>query len=215
MGSRAPGGPVIARVHTTALADCPILGRAWFVWFQGCPRRCPGCINPETLAWEGPHAVVDTATLAEQLPEAAEGVVLSGGEPFSQAAPAVELCQLLRQRRPGIPLLAYTGAKLETLLARPDPATLELVQQLDVLIDGDFQQEQPVSSTLVGSANQRVFALKPAGRALLRQARRGPKVQLVADLDTRRAHLVGTGLRAPEVAEVLNRLGRFGLRVQV
>ena len=47
--------------HTTALGP----GTRMVIWFQGCRRRCPGCMSPETWDMQG-GVLRDTAALAQE-----------------------------------------------------------------------------------------------------------------------------------------------------
>src|SRR3954471_24284776 len=81
----------IAQVVPCTEAEGP--GKRFAVWFQGCPLRCPGCCNPEFLAFKGGQ----TKTLREmtewmfRVRDEIEGITLLGGEPFAHALPAVAL----------------------------------------------------------------------------------------------------------------------------
>src|ERR1700736_437021 len=79
-------------VHCTE-AEGP--GRRFALWFQGCPLRCPGCCNPEMLAFEG-GTPIPLGDLVGQIEAAAqshgvEGITLLGGEPLAHAAVAAAL----------------------------------------------------------------------------------------------------------------------------
>ncbi|MGG7582215.1 4Fe-4S cluster-binding domain-containing protein [Rhizobium sp. Nf11,1] len=60
-------------------------GRRIGIWFQGCSIRCPGCISADTwTTGKGTTTLEEVVnTLQPWLPEA-EGVTVSGGEPFDQ-----------------------------------------------------------------------------------------------------------------------------------
>src|ERR1017187_9060501 len=87
----------------------PVLGPSLYVWVQGCPRRCPECFNEAALEWDGARFVRTPQEMCSLWQESKGGLVLSGGEPFSQAGGLAELCQWVRQRAPATPILTYTG----------------------------------------------------------------------------------------------------------
>ena len=142
------------------------------VFVQGCARRCPGCQNPETQPMEGGHAI-DTAAILQQMAEnpILSGVTFSGGEPFLQPAPLASLARAVHQR--GLDVWSYSGFTLEELAKRAekDKATRALLNELDVLVDGPYEEEQrDLTLHFRGSRNQRVIDMKKtkkAGRIVL------------------------------------------------
>ena len=142
------------------------------VFVQGCPRRCPGCQNPETQPMEGGHAI-DTAAILQQMAEnpILSGVTFSGGEPFLQPAPLASLARAVHQR--GLDVWSYSGFTLEELAERAekDKATRALLSELDVLVDGPYEEAQrDLTLHFRGSRNQRVIDMKKtrkAGRIVL------------------------------------------------
>ena len=142
------------------------------VFAQGCARRCPGCQNPETQPMEGGHAI-DTAAILQQMAEnpILSGVTFSGGEPFLQPAPLASLARAVHQR--GLDVWSYSGFTLEELAKRAekDKATRALLNELDVLVDGPYEEEQrDLTLHFRGSRNQRVIDMKKtrkAGRIVL------------------------------------------------
>lgn len=144
---------------------CTVLGpgaRA-VIWVQGCPFRCPGCVVPESLPFEGGD-LVPTDELTERvlaLPDI-EGVTLSGGEPFAQAGALARLSRAVRER--GLTVMSYTGYTLEALAARGTAEQHELLRQLDVLVDGPYVAARHTDKRWRGSDNQRVLFLTPRYR---------------------------------------------------
>ena len=142
------------------------------VFVQGCARRCPGCQNPETQPMEGGRAI-DTAAILQQMAEnpILSGITFSGGEPFLQPAPLASLARAVHQR--GLDVWSYSGFTLEELAKRAekDKATRALLNELDVLVDGPYEEEQrDLTLHFRGSRNQRVIDMKKtkkAGRIVL------------------------------------------------
>ena len=142
------------------------------VFVQGCARRCPGCQNPETQPMEGGHAI-DTAAILQQMAEnpILSGITFSGGEPFLQPAPLASLARAVHQR--GLDVWSYSGFTLEELAERAekDKATRALLSELDVLVDGPYEEAQrDLTLHFRGSRNQRVIDMKKtkkAGRIVL------------------------------------------------
>ncbi|MFD5452817.1 4Fe-4S single cluster domain-containing protein [Streptomyces sp. NPDC003470] len=143
------------------LGHCTVLGpgtRA-VIWVQGCPLRCHGCVAAETLPFEGgtAYTVGELADWLCALPDV-EGVTLSGGEPFSQAAPLAALLDEVRARRPGLSAMAYSGFRYEAL-RRGGPDRQALLRRLDLLVDGPYVAARHAGLRWRGSANQRIVAL--------------------------------------------------------
>lgn len=140
-----------------SITDGP--GIRFTVFCQGCPHRCEGCHNPHTWPFE---------TKKEETPEAVfekiqknpltSGVTFSGGEPFCQAAAFAQLGRLCKNA--GYEVACYTGYTLETLLKKSseEPAVKELLQTLDVLVDGPFELAgRSFDLKFCGSKNQRIL----------------------------------------------------------
>jgi len=90
-------------------------GRRVGVWFQGCSVRCPGCISHDTWAFGQGETTLDSvcASIAPWLPQA-DGVTISGGEPFDQPAALKGLLRWLRPRVAG-DILVFSGHPWEHL----------------------------------------------------------------------------------------------------
>ena len=142
------------------------------VFVQGCAHRCRGCQNPETQPMEGGH-IIDTAKILAEVAEnpLLTGVTFSGGEPFLQPAPLAELAKAIHQR--GLDVWSYSGYTLEELQERAekDKATRALLKELDVLVDGSYEEDQrDLTLHFRGSRNQRVIDMKKTsatGRVVL------------------------------------------------
>ncbi len=143
------------------------LGRRAVLWVQGCPFRCPGCVAPETQPFRGGETV-DVGTLADELNRVPdiEGLTFSGGEPFAQAAALANLIDQIRNRRPDLSFMSYTGFTLEYLVEHGTNAQKTLLRQLDILIDGSYQADRHTNLRWRGSDNQRVHFLTDRYRHL-------------------------------------------------
>ena len=157
----------LAGIADDSIVDGPGIRVAFFA--QGCPRRCPGCHNPGTHAFgTGADYTLDELYTRVRRNPLARGVTLSGGEPFSQAAGFALLARKLKAE--GYELAAYTGYTLEQLLDSGTAEQRELLETLDVLIDGEFLlAEKNLDLRWRGSENQRILdvpASLAAGRAV-------------------------------------------------
>ena len=130
------------------------------LWVAGCAHACPGCHNPET--WDAAGGIpFDQAAkdelFAELEKEYVSGVTFSGGDPLFPANRETvgALCREIRQRFPDKTIWLYTGYRWEQI------EELELIDTVDVLVDGRF--EQALADTALhwrGSANQRLIDVK-------------------------------------------------------
>ncbi|MEW6488550.1 MAG: 4Fe-4S single cluster domain-containing protein [Thermodesulfobacteriota bacterium] len=153
----------IAHACVTEAVNGP--GRRFTVWVQGCSLACPGCFNPELRAREA-RRLLSAAELAQEALEALpwEGVTLSGGEPFDQAADLAAFLEGLGSARDPFPVIAFSGHALEELWDGPAPRR-ELLARIDLLVEGPYLAERSAALPLRGSANQRLVALTPRGLA--------------------------------------------------
>ena len=126
------------------------------VFSQGCPHHCPGCHNPETWAFGcGTPVAEETVLEIVRSNPLCRGVTFSGGEPFAQAAEFASLARLLKAA--GYEVASYSGYTFEQLLAGT-PEQRELLETVDVLIDGPFLREQrSLELSFRGSRNQRIL----------------------------------------------------------
>lgn len=128
-------------------------GNRAVVWVQGCSRRCPGCFNTDTQPFDAREvATVEELEGRILSLEGIDGVTFSGGEPFEQAQALAELAKVLRAC--GMSVVCYTGYTLEQLRSGNREDWDALLEQIDLLIDGPFVQEQRCSEPYRGSANQ-------------------------------------------------------------
>ena len=158
----------IANTVSDSIVDGP--GLRFTVFTQGCPHHCPGCHNPDTHDPAGGHEVT-VEELARQMAgnPLTDGLTLSGGEPFLQAADCAALARTAKAR--GLDVWTYTGYTWETLSAAGDPDWEALLAATDVLVDGPFLEDRRSYSALFrGSDNQRLIDLnrtREAGRPVL------------------------------------------------
>lgn len=162
----------IAGIIQDSIVDGP--GIRVTIFAQGCPHHCTGCQNPETWDFQGGHAFSEDELFAiiQQNP-LAKGVTFSGGEPFAQSEGFYQLAKRLKEHH--YEVASYTGYTFEELL-QGSTSQQQLLQQLDVLIDGKFIQEQKsLSLVFRGSENQRILDLPAslqAGKAIWHTAPR-------------------------------------------
>lgn len=131
------------------------------VWVQGCPFHCPGCIAPNWIPFKSPSLEISPQNLAQILlrNQQVSGLTLSGGEPFAQAGALAALLKIARTRR-DLDVICFTGYRFESLLNQPpDAGSFELLEQVDLLIDGPYIESKNDGKGLRGSNNQRFIRL--------------------------------------------------------
>ncbi len=137
------------------------------LFVSGCRHHCKGCFNPETwsFSYGKPFTEETVSEILNALkPDYITGLSLLGGEPFepeNQAALA-ELTAVVRKTYPNKTIWCYSGFRFEDQLfvgKVGDPETaLALLSNLDVLVDGTFQEDLKDPSLLFrGSSNQNII----------------------------------------------------------
>jgi len=150
----------VAGLIQDSIVDGP--GFRFVVFTQGCEQRCEGCHNPAT--WDvsgGTEMTVDD--LIEQMLSnpLTDGLTLSGGEPFLQAAECARLADAARLK--GLNVWVYSGFTFEELISMSivQPEVGEFMGLIDVLIDGAFiLAQRSLSLKFRGSRNQRILDMK-------------------------------------------------------
>lgn len=134
-------------------------GRRFCIWFQGCSKRCKGCFAEET--WDfGGGKKYDIEDVFKQIEaqKNIEGVTFLGGEPFEQAKELAGLSKRIKDI--GLSIVCFTGYTIEELKNKNDTSINELLNYIDLLIDGRFDIEKfDLSRPWVGSSNQRYIFL--------------------------------------------------------
>jgi anaerobic ribonucleoside-triphosphate reductase activating protein len=104
--------------------------------------------------------VLDTGEVARRIlvtPDL-EGLSVLGGEPFEQPRAVAEVCRAVRAA--GLGVMVYSGYTLEELRAQRSPDVDALLAEVDLLVDGRFEQHNPERRRRwLGSANQRLHFL--------------------------------------------------------
>ena len=136
-------------------------GCRFVLWLQGCPMRCPGCVNPQFQPFV-PRSVEAVDVVAARILGAPgiDGVTYSGGEPMEQARGLAVLSERLRSR--GLTVVCYTGYTLDSLRRRGEPAIERFLRSIDLLIDGPYMSEQATKLMWRGSSNQKAHFLSEA-----------------------------------------------------
>jgi anaerobic ribonucleoside-triphosphate reductase activating protein len=148
----------LSRLHFPVTALGP--GKRIGIWFQGCSLRCPGCISADT--WSPGRGRTTVASVLETMRpwlRDADGVTISGGEPFEQPIALVALLAAIRGTFDG-DTLVYTGLELSAI----DDVLRRAKGLIDALITGPYRNDLPQTLPLRGSDNQTLHLLTALGR---------------------------------------------------
>lgn len=144
----------IAGVKKHSFVDGP--GVRYVIFFQGCPHECEGCHNPDTHDPMGGTSILTDEILDEILKDKyIDGVTLSGGDPFFQPNALRVITRQLAKKC--VNTWVYTGFTFEQLQAL---GCEDILEQIDVLVDGRFEQDKAGEAYLRGSTNQRLIDAK-------------------------------------------------------
>lgn len=130
------------------------------LWVAGCPHGCKGCHNPVT--WDPQGGLEFDREARQEIYDELEkdyvsGITFSGGDPLHEAniESVTSLAKEIKGKYPDKTIWLYTGSTWNQV------KNLEIVKYLDVLVDGEFQEDKK-DNTLHwrGSSNQLVIDVK-------------------------------------------------------
>lgn len=136
------------------------------LWVTGCMRKCPGCFNEEAQDpnFGKPFDKEAKEKIFKELGEdTCDGLSLMGGEPLSKCSDnrkqIIRLCREVKERFPAKSVWMWTGYLFEEIAS--DPSMKEILNYVDVIVDGPFVQEKKdLSCAFKGSRNQRIIDVK-------------------------------------------------------
>ena len=134
------------------------------LWVSGCSHKCKGCHNP--ITWDPKCGLeFDESARNEIFTELdkdyVSGITFSGGDPLHPAnvVEVTELAATIRQIYPHKTIWLYTGYLWDEV------KYLDIVQYVDILIDGKFMEELKDNNLhWKGSSNQNVIDVKKSLR---------------------------------------------------
>lgn len=135
------------------------------IFVSGCRRHCKGCFNQQTWSFDAgkPFTEETEFSIFKSLdPYYVSGLSFLGGEPFEpeNSEALNRIAKISREVYPKKTIWCYTGYKLADILnnSMKGKHTLELLQNLDVLVDGEFREDlKDISLVFRGSSNQRII----------------------------------------------------------
>jgi anaerobic ribonucleoside-triphosphate reductase activating protein len=172
----------LSRVHFPVSALGP--GQRVGIWFQGCSRRCAGCISPDT--WDFRQPSLPVSTLVHSLDDwlrQCDGITITGGEPLDQPGALTALVRMLKEQY-AKNILLFTGRTFQAarrLLAGAAPC-------VDAAVCGPYDETASQTLALRGSDNQTLHCLTPAGEVAFASYERAAtlrdkKLDLMFDAD--------------------------------
>lgn len=140
------------------------------LFVSGCTHHCKGCFNPESWDFKAGYEFTD-ATIDEIMealkPDYIKGLTLLGGEPFEPAnqQALLPLVKKVKEIYPNKDIWAFSGylfdKQIMDVMAKKYDFTKEIIQYIDVLVDGKFhEEEKDLSIVYRGSRNQRIIDVK-------------------------------------------------------
>ena len=133
------------------------------LYVSGCMFHCKGCYNAAT--WSFKAGIPYTKELEEQImldlaQPYVQGLTLLGGEPFLNTGILIPLVKRIREELPEKDIWSWTGYTWEELMLET-PDKLELLQLVDILVDGRFDiTKKNLMLQFRGSSNQRIIDVK-------------------------------------------------------
>ena len=139
------------------------------LFVTGCRHHCSNCFNEEIWGFDTGEPFTDhekDMILSYLEPEYIEGLSLLGGEPLEpeNQQGLLELVKEVRAKYPNKSIWCYSGFTFEYLIERKlakDPYLKELLENIDILVDGPFVEDlKNPSLAFRGSSNQRILDCK-------------------------------------------------------
>ena len=148
------------------------------IFVSGCNHHCKGCFNEE--AWDFNYGSDFTNEVVDEIinclePDYITGLSLLGGEPFEYVNQQglLPLLKRVKELYPNKTIWAYSGFLYEELLKMKYEETKEILNIIDVLVDGKFDID--LKDPLLyfrGSSNQRVIDMnetRKTGKVVLHE----------------------------------------------
>lgn len=140
------------------------LGWRAVLFVSGCPHHCPGCHNKAAQDFNY-GTEFNEKEIIERIKDNSilKGITISGGEPLCKEN-IKEVCKFIKDvknERKDLNVWCYSGYTLDELIDRNDPDTNECLDQIDVLVDGEFKQDlKDPTLKFRGSSNQRILDVR-------------------------------------------------------
>ncbi len=141
------------------------------VFVSGCRNHCKGCFQPQT--WDFNYGreytpEIEQFIIDELSKSYYDGITILGGDPMEpeNQEPVLRLLRRIKKELPDKNVWVYTGYVYDWDLVPGgkrfvDGVTRELLESIDILIDGRFVEElKNLMLNFRGSGNQRIIKMK-------------------------------------------------------
>ena len=141
------------------------------VFVSGCRNHCKGCFQPQT--WDFNYGreytpEIEQFIIDELSKSYYDGITILGGDPMEpeNQEPVLRLLRRIKKELPDKNVWVYTGYVYDRDLVPGgkrfvDGVTRELLESIDILIDGRFVAElKNLMLNFRGSGNQRIIKMK-------------------------------------------------------
>lgn len=135
-------------------------GKRYAIWLQGCRKHCKGCLFPEgrVIGKNGYWIIVDDIIHEIEGICGLTGITISGGEPFLQARALATLVKQIRLNT-NLDIMIYSGYTLKELLCWNNDSVNYIINNIDILVDGEYVDKLNNNSIYRGSDNQIIHFL--------------------------------------------------------
>ena len=141
-------------------------GEGWraVLFVSGCPHHCPGCHNKEAQDFNYGQDF-NKQEILERIKNNSilKGITISGGEPLCKENinEVHNFIKDVKEINPNFNIWCYSGYTLDELLARNDEDTNKCLNDIDILVDGQFKiDKKDPRLKFRGSSNQRILDVK-------------------------------------------------------
>ena len=139
------------------------------LFVSGCTHHCPGCFNQK--AWNEEYGKPYTQETEDAIIEYmkapyVDGITFLGGEPMDPSHQEYiwKLVYRVRTELPDKDIWLYSGYTLDELRSMNTPFVKNILDSIDVLVDGRFVQSlKDPDIPFRGSSNQRVIDMRRTG----------------------------------------------------
>ena len=137
------------------------------VFVSGCRNHCKGCFQPQT--WDFNYGreytpEIEQFIIDELSKSYYDGITILGGDPMEpeNQEPVLRLLRRIKKELPDKNVWVYTGYVYDRdLVPGGKRLTRELLESIDILIDGRFVEElKNLMLNFRGSGNQRIIKMK-------------------------------------------------------
>jgi anaerobic ribonucleoside-triphosphate reductase activating protein len=134
-------------------------GKRVVLWVTGCSLKCRGCmaVSMQKRNEANKKTVHDVFSAIKKGEHGLDGITISGGEPFEQAESVYELAKLIKKDT-HLDIMVYSGYTIEEIRKHGEAAN-KMLEEIDILIDGRFEESNTNKKLWRGSDNQRFHIL--------------------------------------------------------